>query len=180
MHIADCFKMEYILVKNFLSCADFMEGVSAKLIEKRDPVWIPGFEDMSLLTPSVVDAKFFSKPKKLKNLELNNRFSYYDYPHRTLSGLPTDKDIFRVLQGEGRRSLQSIQPTTKREVKEWVAQNWGRYDSGIIGDSESTQLPTRLALDGGYGRGKVGLMEKVEAILERHTKETENGLKWIS
>ena len=179
MHIADCFKMEYRMVKQFLSTPDFIEGVSAKLIEKRDPVWLPSLEEMSLLTPGVVDAKFFEKSPSQKDLELYNRFSYYDYPHRTLSGLPTDKDVRRVLMGEGRRHVVSLQPHTKREVKEWFGQNWGRYDSGIVGDADSAQLPTRLALDGGYGRGKVGLMEKVSAILENHTKETSSGLKWI-
>jgi hypothetical protein len=47
--------------------------------------------------------------------------------------------------------------------------------TGVI-DSKLSRLN---ALDGGYGRGKVGLLEKVEAILERHTKETPVGLKWI-
>jgi 3-hydroxyisobutyryl-CoA hydrolase len=180
MHLSDCFKMEYRMVRQFLSTPDFIEGVSAKLLEKREPVWTPSLTDMSLITPAVVDLKFFEKKVNMKDLELYNRISYYDYPHRTLSGLPTDKDVQRVLMGEGRRHVTSLQPHTKREVKEWIGQNWGRYDSGIVGDSNSSQLPTRLALDGGYGRGKVGLMEKVEAILERHTKETENGLKWIN
>jgi 3-hydroxyisobutyryl-CoA hydrolase len=180
MHLSDCFKMEYRMVRQFLSTPDFIEGVSAKLLEKREPVWTPSLTDMSLITPAVVDLKFFEKKVNMKDLELYNRISYYDYPHRTLSGLPTDKDVQRVLMGEGRRHVTSLHPHTKREVKEWIGQNWGRYDSGIVGDSNSSQLPTRLALDGGYGRGKVGLMEKVEAILERHTKETENGLKWIN
>jgi len=72
-----------------------------------------------------------------------------------------------------------MQPHTKREVREWIGQNWGRFDTGIIGDSKSSKLPGRLALAGGYGRGKVGLLEKVDAILEQRTKETPNGLKWI-
>jgi hypothetical protein len=87
-------------------------------------------------------------------------------------------EILIYLLGEGRRDAATQQPQTKKEVLEWVQQNWGRYDTGVIG-TVGTVFPTRNALDGGYGRGKVGLLEKVEAILEIHTKETSHGLKWI-
>lgn len=81
--------------------------------------------------------------------------------------------------GEGRRGASTIQPKNRREVKEWVLQNWGKFDSEIIKDSRTSKLPSKLSLDGGYGRGKVGLLEKVDAILKRKTKETPNGLKWL-
>ncbi|KAJ3335871.1 hypothetical protein HDU91_001993, partial [Kappamyces sp. JEL0680] len=159
MHIADCFKMEYRMVRQFLSTPDFIEGCSAKLVHKTMPVWNPSIADMGVITPAVVDNLFFAKKQDLPDLELYNRVSYYDYPHRTLSGLPTDRDVRRVVAGEGRRDAATMQPQTKREVKEWISQNWGRYDSGIIG-AVGSNLPRLNALDGGYGRGKVGLVEK--------------------
>jgi hypothetical protein len=47
----------------------------------------------------------------------------------------------------------------------------------LIGDAE--KIPRRISLEGGSRRGKVGLQQKVDAILERHTKEIDGvGLKW--
>jgi 3-hydroxyisobutyryl-CoA hydrolase len=174
MDIASCFRMEFHMVNQFLSTPDFDEGVSAKLIEKRDPKWNPSFEDMGKITPQFIEDHYFTPPKNSK-LKLLNRLSYFDYPHRTLSGLPTDRDVRRVVNGEGRRGTTITKPQTKKEVLEWIQQNWGRYDSGVIGEFN---IPTKNTLDGGYGRGKVGLLEKVQAILERHCTETSSGLQW--
>jgi 3-hydroxyisobutyryl-CoA hydrolase len=87
------------MVRQFLSTPDFLEGVGAKLIEKREPVWSPTLQESSILTPSVIDEKFFGKKPDTPDLKLYNKFTYYDYPHRTLSGLPTDRDIRRVVAG---------------------------------------------------------------------------------
>jgi 3-hydroxyisobutyryl-CoA hydrolase len=175
MDIASCFRMEYTMVKEFLSTPDFAEGVTAKLIEKRDdPVWNPSFENMAQLDQNEIEQRYFT-PKPDTKLKLLNRLSYYDYPHRTLSGLPTDRDVKRVVNGEGRRGTTMIRPHTKKEVAEWLEQNWGRYDTGVIGE---LNIPTKNTLDGGYGRGKVGLLEKVQSILERHCTETPSGLQW--
>jgi 3-hydroxyisobutyryl-CoA hydrolase len=175
MDIASCFRMEYQMVKEFLTTPDFDEGVTAKLIEKRSPVWKPSFEKIQSILKSDIETKYFlpTGPK----LELLNRLSYYDYPHRTLSGLPTDRDVKRVVNGEGRRGAVTMKPRTRKEVLDWILQNWGRYDTGVIGYSDQN-MPTRNTLDGGYGRGKIGLLEKVQAILELHTVETDSGLNW--
>lgn len=99
MHIADCFQMEYRMVSQFLATPDFLEGVTAKLIEKRDPKWNPSMEDLSSLSRGVIEKLFFERKPSLAPLSLFNTLSYYDYPHRTLSGLPTDRDIKRVVAG---------------------------------------------------------------------------------
>jgi 3-hydroxyisobutyryl-CoA hydrolase len=174
LDIASCFRMEYEMVKEFLTTPDFAEGVIAKLIEKRDPQWNPPFENMSQIKQGDLEQRYFT-PKKEDRLKLLNRLSYYEYPHRTLSGLPTDRDVKRVINGEGRRGTKMIKPLTKKEVVEWIEQNWGRYDAGVIGEFN---IPTTNTLDGGYGRGKVGLLEKVQAILERHCTESASGLQW--
>jgi len=99
MHIAECFQMEYRMVRQFLSTPDFIEGVTAKLVEKRKCTWSPSIEDMSKITPNVIQKLFMDKKKGFQDLALYNRLSYYDYPHRTLSGLPTDRDVQRVVAG---------------------------------------------------------------------------------
>ncbi|KAJ3319971.1 hypothetical protein HDV06_005789 [Boothiomyces sp. JEL0866] len=174
MHIADCFKMEYRLAQQFLVSPDFLEGVTAKLINKTAAAWNPSFDQLSSISEKEIDEKFFGE-RDTPDLELYNRLSYYDYPHRTLSGLPTDRDVFRVVNGEGRRGARTAKPNTKLEVMEWIKQNWGRYDAGVVGE---IYIPTMNTLDGGRGKGKVGLLEKVQAILDRHAKETKSGIEW--
>ena len=173
LDIAKCFKMEYRMVQQFLDSHDFSEGVTAKLIEKRNPVWAPKINELETITKQDVDTKYF----KQNDVQLNllNRLSYYDYPHRTLSGLPTDRDLLRVVQGEGRRTTVTAKPLTRKDALDWVLRNWGRYDSGAIGE---LSIPKKLTLDGGFGRGKAGLSEKVEVMLEEHTEVTEHGLEW--
>ncbi|KAI8910779.1 ClpP/crotonase-like domain-containing protein [Gorgonomyces haynaldii] len=178
MTIADCFKMEHRLVSRVLEQPDFIEGVTAKLISKpaRDPVWKPQFKDLHLLTPNVIESMYFEPKETDPKLTLFNRLTYYDYPHRTLSGLPTDKDIRRVVEGTARRGFTQIPPLTKKEALDWVRQNWGRFDSGVVGE---VNTPLKITLDGGSGRGKVSLVEKTTSLLNRHTKETPQGLVWV-
>jgi 3-hydroxyisobutyryl-CoA hydrolase len=99
MHIAECFQMEYRLAQEFLKTPDFLEGTAAKLIEKREPVWNPSIENHESLTNDILEGMFFNKNDNLQELDLHNKLTYYDYPHRTLSGLPTDKDINRIVRG---------------------------------------------------------------------------------
>jgi 3-hydroxyisobutyryl-CoA hydrolase len=129
---------------------------------------------MESLKPGVI-SKLFFEPVREAQLTLLNRFSYYDYPHRTLSSLPTDRDIKRVVEGTAQRGRATIAPATKRECINWVSRNWGRYDSGMMGDRN---VPRQNTLDGGMGRGKVSLVEKTSYILNRHVTETPNGLTW--
>ena len=173
MDISKCFKMEYRMVQQFLKSHDFIEGVTAKLAEKRNPTWNPSIDKLSTVADEEIEEKYF-KPND-SSLNLLNRLSFYDYPSRTLSGLPTDRDILRVVQGEGRRNTVTAKPQSRKDALEWILRNWGRYDSGAIGE---LSIPTKLTLDGGFGRGKVGLRQKVEVILEEHTVETVHGLEW--
>jgi hypothetical protein len=66
-------------------------------------------------------------------------------------------------------------PKTKRELVDWVLQNWGRYDAGMIGE---LNIPLKNTLDGGQGRGKVSLAEKVEYIADLYVTEGKKGLTW--
>ena len=175
LDIARCLKMEYRMVQQFLNSPDFSEGVTAKLIEKRSPVWRPSIEELSSIKVEEIESKYFKANGT--SLNLLNRLSFYDYPSRTLSGLPTDRDIQRVVMGEGRRNAVTAKPQSRKDALEWILRNWGRYDSGAIGE---LSIPTKLTLDGGFGRGKSGLKEKVEVILEENTTETAHGLEWLT
>lgn len=146
--------------------------------------------------PSVSTA---DSPKQ--ELELMNQFTYYDYPHRPLSNLPTDRDVKRVVEGKcecenylvlcdlksnpnshaylgtGMRGRVITVPTSKKDVLDWLLTNWGGYDSGVIGQNEP---PRSITIEGGFGRGKFGLKEKVECILDRHVQENASSLRWIN
>ena len=102
MNILDCLKMEYRMVAQFLKTPDFLEGVTAKLIDKppRTAVWTPSLKDANVLTGPLLEKLFFEPNEETNKIKFYSRASYYDYPHRTLSGLPTDRDIKRVVDGD--------------------------------------------------------------------------------
>ncbi|KAJ3157862.1 hypothetical protein HDU89_000241 [Geranomyces variabilis] len=193
-NFADCFQMEYNMVREFLSTPDFYEGVKAKLIDKppRDPQWKPSWDEMSVLTPSVIDTYFLPAPKAhdapknsnspARQLAFLNVLTYWDYPHRPMSGLPTIQDIKRVVEGKGRRGTTTAAQETKEDVVLWFEQNWGGYDSSVIGSKDLYLPNTHVTIEGGFGRGKVGLREKVLSVLDRYTEEQTTGgsraLKW--
>ncbi|KAJ3020289.1 hypothetical protein HKX48_001060 [Thoreauomyces humboldtii] len=185
-HFSDCFEMEYNMARHFLMDSDFCEGVKAKLVEKprREPKWDPTWENMEGLSSQVVDTYFDSpqgssnsKAPKNKNtpaprLAFLNGLTYWDYPHRPMSGLPSVQDIQRVVQGKGRRHTTLAPPQTKEEVVQWFEQNWGGYDSSVIGTAGQVYVQNQvISIEGGFGRGKSGLREKVRSVLDRYVKE---------
>ncbi|KAJ3057132.1 hypothetical protein HK097_000060 [Rhizophlyctis rosea] len=100
---AECFQLERWLAKRLLEIkTDFHEGVKAKLVEKREPAWLPSWDDKGNITPALLDSFFFDEKKMRADKdhpELSNRTTFYEYPHRTLSGLPTRMDITNVVYG---------------------------------------------------------------------------------
>jgi 3-hydroxyisobutyryl-CoA hydrolase len=93
--------MEHTMVRQFLETHDFFEGVTAKLMTKPPvaPKWNPSWENISTINDTALENKYFGISEIHNSLKLYNRLSYYDYPHRTLSGLPTDHDIKRIVEG---------------------------------------------------------------------------------
>ena len=178
MNIAECFKMEYRLVKQFFETPDFVEGVYAKLIDKREPKWSPTLKESVSLSNEMIDAMFFNKKKDDVPLELDNNLTFNDYPHRTLSGLPTDRDIKRVLAGEADLSKVCEQPRNRQQVFDWIQRNWGNIDKKVMG--VEGKITPRASISGNTVTGKVGLVEKVAAILDNNTRLTANGIKWIN
>ncbi|KAJ2994890.1 hypothetical protein HDV02_001256 [Globomyces sp. JEL0801] len=179
MDIAACLQMEANMVQQFLRTPDFFEGVTAKLINKSkdQPKWNPSFENINDIGPNEVQ-KYFQNSAEKKVLKFYNNLTYFDYPHRTLSGLPTDRDIKQIITGDGKRDGTAGKPKTKQDLLNFVKDSWGQYDSGIIGHSKES-LPKRVNIGGQFGRGKIGLVEKVTTILDRHVQESGNQLKWI-
>ncbi|KAJ3204430.1 hypothetical protein HDU82_005852 [Entophlyctis luteolus] len=147
---------------------DFLEGVTAALVEKRVPMWNPDWAHMNELTPSDVEARFFTRREKLTGnlslivprLEFANDRSYFEYPHKTLSGLPTDRDVLGMLKKFGGNS---------ERVMEFFDRNWGAYATGLVGkENRSSRLPATSFLGDGSGRSRPGLTEKVLSILARN------------
>ncbi|KAL2917801.1 3-hydroxyisobutyryl-CoA hydrolase [Polyrhizophydium stewartii] len=174
-HFAECFKMEYRIVRAALASHDFVEGVTAKLISKpaRTPDWKPDITQLASITPGSLETRYFNSEGR--DIQLYSDLSYYDYPHRTLSGLPTDRDIRRVVFGDVGRGKNILRATSRQEVLDFFARHWGSFDSGAI---SKINPPSKLALDGGKGRSKVGLREKVMAVLETRTVEAGGVLQW--
>ncbi|TPX56211.1 hypothetical protein PhCBS80983_g04687 [Powellomyces hirtus] len=194
-HFMECFEMEYNMCREFLTkTPDFYEGVTAKLIDKppRAPEWKPSWENMASLTPSVIKT-YFEPLKDVKDtpkhsqgpaprLSFLNTLTYWDYPHRSMSGLPTMQDIKRVVHGKGRRNTHVEPPQTKEEVVSWFEQHWGGYDASVVGTTQYGLLKHQnISIEGGFGRGKTGLREKILTTLDRYIDETSSAsgrLKW--
>lgn len=136
---------------------------------------------MKSITRAVVEKEFFSSNDKPTHfgLRLISNKTYYDYPHRSLSGLPTLKDVERVIKGEWGQYLPSLR--TKKDVLEWFAHNWGHYDGNMIGDVKNAKLTRNLSVSGRrVGHERIGLRQKLSVILEDHVHESESGLVWIA
>ncbi|KAJ3409936.1 hypothetical protein HDV05_004158 [Chytridiales sp. JEL 0842] len=182
MDFASCLRMEYNMVQEFLRTPDFHEGVTALLIEKRKPIWNPTWAEMTDSLPRQLIQDAYFTPKKPKpstrapdarlpkpTLEFLNDRTYFEYPHRTLSSLPREQDIERVIEGKVRRGITNAKPTKDEHIVDLFVQQWGSYDKELMGTNVG-KLPVEITIENGFGRGKVGLREKVVAYLARRKK----------
>ncbi|KAF8925618.1 hypothetical protein BGZ58_000644 [Dissophora ornata] len=99
--IADCFRMEHQLARQFLHGHDFAEGVKALLIEKSlNPQWKPAtIEDVD--REQMLGVYFRNQAPK--PLSLSNTVSWREYPYRRY-GLPSENDIRMIVTGEAQGS----------------------------------------------------------------------------
>ncbi|KAJ3007643.1 UNVERIFIED_CONTAM: hypothetical protein HDU68_003415 [Siphonaria sp. JEL0065] len=128
LDFSSCFRMEYRMVQGFLQTSDFFEGVTARLIDKRTPNWIPPFSQLKNINADEIEARFFAPLEAVKSSQAINSslpkqkldflkdLTYYEYPHRTLSGLPTDRDVENVISGKYRRGQQMMNLTKNQDV----------------------------------------------------------------
>lgn len=128
--IADCFRMEHQLARQFLNGHDFPEGVKALLIEKTNaPKWAPA-------TVEEVDrekmlGQYFRNQAPVP-LSLSNTTTWKEYPFRRY-GFPSEEEIRMVVKGEsaGSGPLQ----LTPEEVADVCVKKSG----GKIGVREKVQ-----------------------------------------
>ncbi|KAI9340844.1 ClpP/crotonase-like domain-containing protein [Obelidium mucronatum] len=177
LDFASCFRMEYRMVQGFMQGHDFFEGVTARLIDKRHPNWFPPIDNLQSITQDDIDAQYFERLNAAKSnhatnsslpkqkLEFLKDLTFFEYPHRTLSGLPTDRDVENVIKGRYRRGQQMMTLTKRQDVVNMFMSKWGGYDQGMAG-VDAERLPRISTIDNGRGKGKKGLKEKVLSILE--------------
>ncbi|KAL5624593.1 hypothetical protein BROUX41_004653 [Berkeleyomyces rouxiae] len=93
--IAETFQREHAMVSKFVTGHDFVEGVDALLVSKRDPVWKP--ESLEAIAQSKEDivGQYFLTPDEKMPL-LTDR-DYHEYPHSKL-GVPTEREVRELIE----------------------------------------------------------------------------------
>ncbi|CAI6341305.1 unnamed protein product [Periconia digitata] len=94
--IRETFKQEHNIASKFMAHPDFVEGVTARLVERKKerPNWQPNTIDE---VQSAAVAAFFGHGNT-KPLELISTKDYNDYPHEWI-GLPKEGEILREAAG---------------------------------------------------------------------------------
>jgi 3-hydroxyisobutyryl-CoA hydrolase len=124
--IAQTFQKEYEIASTFMSHPDFVEGVTARLINrtKKRPKWSPNNLDAVLKRD--VDAFFASQDTKLP---LISQVDYREYPHAWI-GLPREEEILREAGGKTHQDVVEVlleRYEGKQGVREKVAEVLSRF-----------------------------------------------------
>ncbi|KAG9325037.1 hypothetical protein KVV02_001036 [Mortierella alpina] len=99
--IADCFRMEHQLSRQFLRGHDFAEGVKALLIEKTlQPKWQPA--TIEEVDREQMLGQYF-RNQAPKPLSLSSSATWTEYPYSRY-GLPSEDEIRMVVRGEAQGS----------------------------------------------------------------------------
>jgi|TARA_R110002003_G_scaffold135_10_gene12589 3-hydroxyisobutyryl-CoA hydrolase len=128
--IAQTFQREYDIAAQFMSHPDFVEGVTARLIERRKerPNWQPNtLEDVKKVD---VDA-FFAGAANGTKLPLISEVDYKEYPHAWI-GLPKESEIMREASGKKAEDVVASlmeKYEGKQGVREKVAEVLDRFKS---------------------------------------------------
>lgn len=104
--IAETFQREYDIASHFMAHPDFVEGVTARLINrsKERPNWKPNkLEDV---TEADVQP-FFEQRSQLPLISKGEKSDYNDYPHWWL-GLPKEHEILRESAGKTKDELIAL------------------------------------------------------------------------
>lgn len=143
--IAQTFKREHEMAVRFMEHPDFVEGVTARLVNKpaTEPKWQPATLD------EVSDEKvqeFFTLPDGVEPLELlepsaGSQKNYRDYPW-AMYALPREADIEAAVEAVGTQGADA--------VKARIESNW-------------------------HWKGKAGVSEKIDDYLARKTNQTAQG-----
>jgi 3-hydroxyisobutyryl-CoA hydrolase len=123
--IAQTFQREYDIAAHFMAHPDFVEGVTARLIERKKerPNWQPNsFDEIK-----EQDVQEFFKQRT--RLPLINKGDYKEYPHAWI-GLPKEEEILREAAGKKREAVvQTLleKYEGKQGVREKIAEVLERY-----------------------------------------------------
>jgi 3-hydroxyisobutyryl-CoA hydrolase len=107
-NIAETFQKEHDIATAFMHHPDFVEGVTARLIERKKtrPEWQPNtLEDV---TEEEVQRFFQSGKDLLPLLESGAKATYKEYPHKYLA-LPTEKEILEKYNSGAVMSEEVVQ-----------------------------------------------------------------------
>ncbi|KAF2189090.1 3-hydroxyisobutyryl-CoA hydrolase mitochondrial precursor [Zopfia rhizophila CBS 207.26] len=121
--IAETFQREYDIAAHFMAHPDFVEGVTARLIERKKerPNWKPNtFEEVR---PDQV-AQFFEKKTELPLISSGKGSDYKEYPHAWI-GLPREEEILREAAGKNAEEVVATlleKYEGKQGVREKVAE----------------------------------------------------------
>ncbi|KAF9579161.1 hypothetical protein BGW38_004689 [Lunasporangiospora selenospora] len=97
LNIADCFRMEHQLARQFLYGHDFAEGVRALLTDKtNDPKWQPS--TIQEVDREQMLGQYFRNQAPVA-LSLANNVAWREYPYKRYA-LPSENDIRRIVRGE--------------------------------------------------------------------------------
>jgi 3-hydroxyisobutyryl-CoA hydrolase len=124
--IAQTFQNEYAIASTFMSHPDFVEGVTARLIErtKARPQWSPN----TLADVKKRDvAEFFAQGDE--RLALISEVDYKEYPHAWI-GLPREEEILREAGGKTREDVVETlleRYEGKQGVREKIAEVLERF-----------------------------------------------------
>ncbi|KAF1933339.1 3-hydroxyisobutyryl-CoA hydrolase mitochondrial precursor [Didymella exigua CBS 183.55] len=126
--IAQTFQKEYEIASTFMAHPDFVEGVTAKLIERKKerPNWQPNTLDD--VKKSDVH-EFFAGKANGETLPLISEGDYKEYPHAWI-GLPKEDEILREMSGKkADDAVASLleKYDGKQGVREKVAEVMQRY-----------------------------------------------------
>ncbi|KAJ4983252.1 3-hydroxyisobutyryl- hydrolase [Stagonosporopsis vannaccii] len=128
--IAQTFQKEYNIASAFMAHPDFVEGVTAKLIERKKerPDWKPN--TLEEVEKKDVHAFFLGKSGD-ENLPLISETDYNDYPHAWI-GLPREAEILREMSGnKAEDAIANLleKYEGKQGLREKVAEVMARHSS---------------------------------------------------
>jgi 3-hydroxyisobutyryl-CoA hydrolase len=121
--IAETFQREYDIAATFMKHPDFVEGVTARLIERKKerPNWQPNkLEDV---TEDQVN-EFFKRRSELALLNSGEGSNYSTYPHAWI-GLPSEREITQEAVGKSEKDVVKVlleRYEGKQGVREKVAE----------------------------------------------------------